>query len=266
MLGIQNHNPSKVKCEILNLFSIASLKNLVLVYDLDVEVSSESPDDYEGEIAEIIEFSTKNVYASFYEIPENLEEFYSTEVMKSKQQILNICVQTIQQSKVRLWHEVRQTRISSSIAHRIKTRSQGFLDLALSILNNTFTGNSSTEYGLKMESIARKKYAELTKTVVAQLGVVISQCCPWLCASPDGVARNNGSLKLLEVKCPSSCAGKEIVNRDSNVCNVPYLEFVDGNLTLNQNHSYFTQIQVSLFVLNLEECDFLFTAQRTQCY
>ena len=107
-----------------------------------------------------------------------------------------------------------------------------------------------------MESVARRKYAEMAQLPVIQVGVIISHACPWLCSSPDGIVAKDGSYRLLEIKCPSSCAGKEIINQVTKTSNVPYIKFTDGKVALSETHCYYTQIQVSLFVLNLEECDF----------
>ena len=64
---------------------------------------------------------------------------------------------------------------------------------------------------------------------------------PWLCASPDAIIKTTlGELIVLEIKCPSSCAGQSI--------SVPYLI----NDQLKKSHQYYTQIQIQLFCCNLK--------------
>lgn len=52
-----------------------------------------------------------------------LKEFYEDKVMKTKKEMINMCINTVTQSDNKMWCEFRKLRISvSSKAHFIKTR------------------------------------------------------------------------------------------------------------------------------------------------
>ena len=92
-----------------------------------------------------------------------------------------------------------------------------------------------------MEPEAKECLKSILDAEVFEVGIITKKSQPWLCASPDGIAfSKDGELSILEVKCPSSCAGKEI--------KVPYLE----NGRLKKSHPYYTQIQVQLYCSELK--------------
>lgn len=51
----------------------------------------------------------------------------------------------------------------------------------------TFEGNEFTEWGLRIEPVIRKKFAELRSVDVTQPGVVIHRSEPWASCTPDGL-------------------------------------------------------------------------------
>ncbi len=96
-----------------------------------------------------------------------------------------------------------------------------------------------------MEVVAKQKYAELTDSSLVDVGLFINFTEPWLCATPDAIVqKKDGSLVVLEVKCPSSCREKDIA--------VPYLK----NEELVKTDKYYTQVQLQLFCCNLKSADF----------
>ena len=96
-----------------------------------------------------------------------------------------------------------------------------------------------------MEPLAIKKYEEVTSCHVIPAGLMVKSCQPWACASPDGLVEKDGKMIVLEVKCPSSCRGKNI--------SVPYLK---NNKNLMQSHQYYSQVQWQMYCSNVESCDF----------
>jgi hypothetical protein len=69
---------------------------------------------------------------------------------------------------------------------------------------------------------------------------------PWLCATPDGFFQDEqGDLCFLEIKCPFSA-------KDEPKINVPYVR----NNTLVATHAYYTQVQIQMYVANIQKCHF----------
>lgn len=178
-----------------------------------------------------------------------MEEYISLNL----NQIIDYACTTVSQSSCRLWHNLRRTRISSSIAHRIVTRETNFDKLALQLFNSKFTGNEATKYGNKMENAARSSFQFKNNVKVVVCGVVINEVHPWLCCSPDGLILSPESA-LLEIKCPHLRQGKKIVDHEKKESFVSYLYYENNEWQLKRRHQYYSQIQVSLFTLKLKSC------------
>lgn len=79
---------------------------------------------------------------------------------------------------------------------------------------------------------------------------------PWLCGSADGLFQQGSDTVLLEIKCPSSIRGQPVVDANENKTFTSCLVYVDGKLCLKPSHNYYTQVQVLMFVLDLQSCYF----------
>ena len=100
-----------------------------------------------------------------------------------------------------------------------------------------------------MEPLARQRYEEIFSVEVQEVGLCLKPGQTWLGASPDGIIHLSGESYLLEIKCPFSNRGSEISPK--------YV--VNGELC--KTHAYYTQIQIQLYVCNLQKCDlFLYSA------
>ena len=106
-------------------------------------------------------------------------------------------------------------------------------------------------YGRQMESKAKAFLKDFLDSDIHDVGLVTKKNQPWLCSSPDGILlHKTGEIVALEIKCPSSCAGKNIT--------VPYIE----NDKLKENHPYYTQIQIQLYCCDLNMCLLLIYSSR----
>ena len=84
---------------------------------------------------------------------------------------------------------------------------------------------------------------------IFQVGVVIKVQQPWLCGSPDGILlEEDGKVTVLEIKCPSSCEEKKIIENGKS--NLKYLKLENGRVILSKTHPYYTQIQINMYVTN----------------
>lgn len=200
-----------------------------------------------------------NIYRhEIVNLPQHLYDFYLNNIVITAEKILDICIQTIDQSKCREWYSARRLRLSaSSNIHQIKIRRKKTIEILVGELINPKTvGCAATRYGLSQEELAKNFYETLYGCEVKKIGLVISKYQPWLCASVDGVVtKDKCILKLVEFKCPLSCKNKPIIDTEKQTCNVSYLKFNDGILQLRTSHIYFTQVQVQLYVSGLAICD-----------
>ena len=104
-----------------------------------------------------------------------------------------------------------------------------------------------------MEPIARRKYEEITGYQVLDSGLVIKMNQPFLCGTPDGFIETADGLMTLEIKCPSSLKTKSMIE-------LGYLK--EGKLV--KSHSYYTQVQIQMFVSNCTACH-LFVYSPEEC-
>ncbi|XP_063624766.1 uncharacterized protein LOC134796508 [Cydia splendana] len=192
------------------------------------------------------------------EINQNLKEFYEANIVMEDEKIIDLCCKTIEQSKCKEWYTARRLRISSSInVHHIKVRKTKSIDsLVQNMLFPKLIDCEATNYGKRNESHALEQYQKVYNCRVITVGVIVSKIQPWLCTSIDGVVIHHGCItKLVEFKCPISCQKKAIVDFVSKLCNVQYLEFVNGNIELKKKHSYYTQIQTQMYLTGMTICD-----------
>lgn len=209
--------------------------------------------------------SSKNypVYCSVQNCTNNNHNFYMDTVVKNEEEIILLCCETLSQSKCNLWYEVRKLRLSASKnVHSIKSRvKESEESLIHEILYPTRVDTASVKYGIDNEEKTIKLYEILYQVTVFKIGVLVSKTQPWLCCSVDGIVMKNSCVqKLVEIKCPSSCIDKSIVNFKFKKCNVSYLKFNCDSVVLKQSSTYYTQCQVQMYVCGINECDlFLYT-------
>jgi len=92
---------------------------------------------------------------------------------------------------------------------------------------------------------------------VSNSGLVINPQWPYIGASPDGIVECDCCGKgVLEIKCPYSHRGENIlsaVTTDKQFC---LIKNVDGSLHLDHGHAYYYQVQTQMFICDVEYCDF----------
>ncbi|CAN7940109.1 unnamed protein product [Ixodes hexagonus] len=133
-------------------------------------------------------------------------------------------------------------RITSTKINPIRTRRGNHDALALRMC----TPNRFSKLCSMKEATARELLQETLGTPIFETGLVVMPQQPWLCCSPDGLLQVNGETVLT---CP-------IVDRENGVCNVPYLTYREGELSLEPPQMHYTQAQVQLYVLNLQKAIF----------
>lgn len=172
-----------------------------------------------------------------------------------------------------LWRAERRKRIMASAVGGIckmqkKTKRSNKVK---ALLYSRFKGNLATQYGSRMESVAREKYVSYQRQVgcsnltTVQTGLVISQKENWLAASPDDRVVDNDSVGLVENKNPYAARNltiAEACDQIPNFCLEKYEK--DGSTTyrLKKRHDYYYQIQCQLFCDNKDWCDFVVNTEK----
>lgn len=202
--------------------------------------------------------------ASIHVSDQKYLDYYYKKIYLDDDVIMKLCKETIEQSKCKEWFEARRLRITGSQdVHCIKTRrTKSIASLVQDIINPKKFSVGSTQYGTKKEPLARKEYMKMFNVEVIEVGLFVSKYQPWLCISMDGVVFENGKVsKLLEIKCPSTLKKLPVIDWSKKISNMKYLKLDNsGNVTLDENNVYYTQIQVMLYVTGLQKCDlFVYT-------
>ncbi|KAK9708060.1 YqaJ-like viral recombinase domain [Popillia japonica] len=121
------------------------------------------------------------------------------------------------------------------------------------LLYSNFFGNTATKYGVENDGVAIKDFEKIYNVAVNPCGFFIHSSHPYLGASPDGLAGNDG---IIEMKCPKC---KNFHPRDAiqkGIINFATLSNND-DMILKQNNNYYYQVQRQLEVANREYCYFV---------
>ena len=169
-----------------------------------------------------------------------MSTFYEANVITSVPRNCQIFLSTINQSASQSWFLERRVRISASKAHKILRAKK-----SLTRLKYFFDSPPATKamrYGLQMEEAARSLFETVSNKKVLKSGLIIKTNQSWLCASPDGLLKNENSC--LEIKCPFTCENSKI-----------QVDYIKDN-KLVRNHPYFTQVQLQMYCSNSDLCYF----------
>lgn len=147
-----------------------------------------------------------------------------------------------------------QIRVTGTTAHHFQIKTiNDWEKRCEGLLFSTFRGNATTKYGKEHEDPALKLFAAMYpgKETETQVGFCINVNAPMFGYSPDGI--HDGQI-LLEVKCP--ILGKTL--HGAALCDkLPYVTKVGDIFTLKRTHTYYTQVQFGLAILNLKMCKFI---------
>lgn len=105
--------------------------------------------------------------------------------------------------------------------------------------------------------MALQEYTLNTGNVVSTCDLVVSPVLPWLGYSPDGVVFHNGEpALLLEVKSPVKRKEQKIVDLVKKKM-IPYIISDGENFSLRPTHRNYSQLQLGLFLLGVDEAHFI---------
>ncbi|XP_049518712.1 uncharacterized protein LOC119440104 [Dermacentor silvarum] len=187
------------------------------------------------------------------------KEFYQTNIVCES--LSDLCVATMGQSSCLRWHKEKKFRISSTTSHTILHARRSPEEVARAILNSRPFSTEATAYGLRTEPLARMEFERQLGVEVVEMGLLIHPDQPWLCGSPDGMFYLSGETCLLEIKCPHKCKEADMFD-SSGESILDYIQGTGSNRRLKTTHRYFTQVQILLYLLNVQKCYFFVYSSR----
>ena len=126
----------------------------------------------------------------------------------------------------------------------MKTKWEKNLDsLARKFIKQKYKGNLTKDmkYGCRMENYARPAFEEKGGWKFIKVGLVVTLQKPFLAYSPDGIVVVEGTYESLEIKCPSTCEDKLIINKYTKEVYPKFLYFDDdSNVLLKKERTYYT--------------------------
>ena len=190
--------------------------------------------------------------------------------------------ETVTQNDSAIWRNRRSFCITASIAKDVVQANSKISKK--NILQNHLWGKDvlSTKamcYGNENESNARNQYEIHMKTEnsnieVRETGFWVSINTPELGCSPDGIVRyigKDGEIEygLLEIKCPyvfrdinptdiQDCKRGLSRQQQTTFC----CKILEDRLELKKTHKYYYQVQLQIYILDFEWCDFVIWSKR----
>lgn len=199
------------------------------------------------------------------------EEFFKNLATISSKEIKEIEKSTHGQNTNTAWYSFRKGVITASKGHEVKTKmakvskgTGGYVNmwnLFQKLSGYTFINPNipALKYGQEMEMHAANKLEEILtathkKPIMSDCGLFLKSEDPYIGASPDRIFSCSCHPKAcVEIKCPYSIS--HLSPHDPKV-KLDYLKTVDGKVTLNRNHQYYTQCQQQMGVTKLSKCYF----------
>lgn len=212
-----------------------------------------------------LNFYNKNYVSKTY--TELIKLAKSIDFSCTQEQQIEIEKATQTQHSNKNWYLQRAGRITASkfkLVCRTNKKSPS-LSLVKSICYPTKMkfSTAATIWGLTHEHIAVKQYEQEMDEVhdsfvINDVGFLISLTWPQFGASPDRLVYCECCLGgCLEIKCPYLLHINDIDISDYVKLRNSCLVCTDNKIMLDRNHSYFYQVQMQLFVANVQYCDFV---------
>lgn len=205
----------------------------------------------------------KNDFTAFLA---HLKTYYTDSI---RQKITSL---TEKQHMSSFWKKQRLGSLSSTTMHTAagytKDDSDNYI-VKLIMGESSFFGNSATEYGKKIEAVARKCYKISMKhhksLKIKLAGLFINNDNPILRCSPDGVVTCKCcGTGLLEIKCPYKTSVRSKSPEEVAVDGKYHIYIgPDKELHLKASSPWFTQVQSHLFVTEYPWCDFVLFTEKS---
>lgn len=162
-----------------------------------------------------------------------------------------------------IWYEQRAGRITSStvyeVLHTNPVTPAPSLILRLCDDSPKRLNVPAIKWGRDHEDIARQQYGDGTiqnghsNIKIKQVGLVICQERPYLAASPDGLLSCDcHGTGVLEIKCPYKHHSNNVHDLIQDSASP-----LNKNLQLKPDHKYYSQVQLQMYTVGANYCDFV---------
>ena len=208
-------------------------------------------------------YNNQNSQLTDAELISKCEEVVRKIKISAEQQVYLYTI-TKGQSDCLAWFEQREGRITSNTAHSVMHTNVS--NPAKSLLKTICFPDKkelrvpAVMWGKQHEKDALRDYEQTMKTMVPQhvnwsrekAGLLIDTDLPFIGASADAVATCDcHGKRVVEVKCPYSFRDKTVQEflADPNC-------YIQSNV-LKNNHKYYTQVQMQMYIHDVQQCDFV---------
>ncbi|XP_077529384.1 uncharacterized protein LOC144141751 [Haemaphysalis longicornis] len=201
---------------------------------------------------------------SWAEVEQRCDQVYDSLDLNDKA-VGSIEARTRKQSMSTQWYDYRAGRITAStlydVCHTKLERPSLSLVKRICYPHSNKVHSDAIKYGRENEGNALASYRSLAlqrhdSVEFKDAGFLISQKYVFLGATPDMLVKCSCCGEgIVEVKCPWSARERNLADlaNETNSCVVEN----GGILELKSSHRYFYQVQLQLFVWQVDYCDFV---------
>ncbi|XP_026736708.1 uncharacterized protein LOC113500198 [Trichoplusia ni] len=163
-----------------------------------------------------------------------VEEFLK-KVEISASVIKKVEEETREQSKSRLWYELRYGRITASRGFEVSRCKTNDGTLVALILGAKIPDTTSMKRGRMLEDEVRKSVEKKLNKKINKCGLVLNSTYPMIAGSPDGIFEDG----IIEIKCPNTIK--------------TYKTYIKNG---EPTEKYNTQMQLQMFLTGKKNCFF----------
>lgn len=210
-------------------------------------------------------FDPNNLTKSYREL---MEITRSMEFILSREETSKIEKLTRAQHASDNWYVQRAGRITASkfkgVCRTKKESPSISLIKMICYPTKSLFRTKATDWGLEHESVAANEYFEVMEKehidmIVNDVGLIVNPRWPEFGASPDRLVFCECCLGgVLEIKCPYLLHTNNIESIDEYVkLKKSCVTLKNEKIILKRDHAYYYQVQMQMFVANLQYCDFV---------
>lgn len=163
------------------------------------------------------------------------------------------------------WKIQRSTRITASSCYQLFTyinnKKPDWDKKIKQYWNTNVLKAKATKYGKDTEPLAYESYKKKRNPLIKKCGLAVHPTENWIGGSPDGIDPLTNIV--LEIKCPvGGETSLEEIMISPNVLRYIKRCSSSGNFLLNNQHMYYCQVQINMWIFNCLICDFIIYSKK----
>ena len=208
-------------------------------------------------------FESHCAFSDFYDIStssfKEMMDIYCQNLSVTLEEVCAIEQSTYGQCHSEKWMEERKYRITASNFYSAAVNTVEPSSKLKSMFYSSFH-SASTNHGNKYEGHVRDLYCAALheqgyNVKIEEVGLKVSQSCPYLGASLDGMVFFDGEVWGLEIKCPFSKYNSNL--EEALLDKKFFLKRDKGEVKLKRSHKYYYQVQGQMFCADVMRTDFV---------